>query len=173
MNISGIGTVTKDDELGWYYSEPIAVPVLGGAKCRIVVEGYDDDPHQEDFHAAISNFLSSDQSVLKDAEPYIYQYYERCRDYCDPDDDEYVDIDSASNIWEHIQLGREPMFRRRSFGDKGIYVSLECGCDWEQEHGLQIVFKNGLKVNKIGAYDGHVTNSDAYADDSLENVIFK
>ena len=41
------------------------------------------------------------------------------------------------------------------------------------EYDLQIVFKNGLRVNKVGPYDGHVTNADAYADDSLEDVVFK
>ena len=173
MEIPGIGSVTKDDKLGWYYSEPVAIPVLGGQECRIVIEAYDEDETKEDFHTAITNFLSADQSVLKEAEPHIYQYYDRCKEYYDPDDEEYVDIKSAGGIWSHVRLGNEPMFTRRAYGDKGIYVSIECGCDWEQEHGLQIVFKNGLKVNKIGPYDGHVTNSDAYADDSLEDVVFQ
>ena len=50
--------------------------------------------------------------------------------------------------------------------------SVECGCDWEGEHGLQIVFKDGLVVNKVGAFDGHVTNSDAYGDPGLEDVVY-
>jgi hypothetical protein len=62
---------------------------------------------------------------------------------------------------------------RRAYGDRGIYISLECECEWEEEHGLQIVFKNGLRVNKVGPYDGHVTHSDAYADKSLEDVIYR
>ncbi len=62
---------------------------------------------------------------------------------------------------------------RRGTGDKGVYVSLECGCDWEQEHGLQIVFKNGLKVNKVGPFNDWLTNSDAYGDDSLEDVVYR
>lgn len=41
---------------------------------------------------------------------------------------------------------------------------------WPKE-GL--VLKNGLKVNKLGGYDGHLTNSDAFADDSLENTIYR
>jgi Transposase DDE domain len=40
----------------------------------------------------------------------------------------------------------------------------ECG-------GLQIVFKDGLCVSKVGPYDGHLTNSDAYANDEFEDVI--
>lgn len=46
-------------------------------------------------------------------------------------------------------------------------------CDWETEHGLQIVFKQGLKINKLGPFDGHLTNSDAYADKKLENVVYR
>jgi hypothetical protein len=42
----------------------------------------------------------------------------------------------------------------------------------EPEHGLQVVFQNGLRVNKVGPYDGHLTNSDAYGDDNLEQAVY-
>ena len=90
-----------------------------------------------------------------------------------PDDNGYVVIPRAADVWAHVTLGREPIVSRRAYGDKGVYVSLECGCDWEREHGLQIVFKEGLRVNKVGPFDGHLTNSDAYADRSLEHVIYR
>lgn len=173
MEIPGIGKVEKNQSLGWYYSEVMPVKVLGGKQCRIVVADYDEDEHKEDFHVAIANFLAADESVLRDAGPYIFEYYESCKEYIDPDDEEYFEINSVDEIWSHIRLGDDPLFMRRHRGDQGIYVSLECGCDWEEEHGLQIVFRNGLIVNKIGPYDGHLTNSDAYGDDSLEDVIFK
>lgn len=173
MIIPGIGPVTKDDDLDWYYSEPIAVPVLGGCVCRFVIVKYDRDLKKEDFHIAISNFLAADESILREAEPYIYQFYEHCKRYFDTEDNVCTDITTARDVWKHVRLGNQPMVKRRGYRDKGIYISLECKCDWEREHGLQIVFKNGLKVNKVGAYDGHVTNSDAYGDDSLEDVVFK
>ncbi len=75
MEIPSIGKVTKDEELDWYYSEPIRVPVLGDQMCQIIVEGYDEDSSKDDFHAAIRNFLSLDQSVLKQAEADVFQYY--------------------------------------------------------------------------------------------------
>jgi hypothetical protein len=149
------------------------VPVLGGKACWIVVSGYDDDPRKDEFHTAIANFLRIPPSVLKEAESYVFRYYQNCNSNWEPDDNEYVSIESPSDVWSHIQLGSEPNVRRRAYGDKGIYVSLECNCDWEPEHGLQIVFKNGLRVNKVGSYDGHVTNSDAYANDALEDVIYQ
>lgn len=172
MNIPGLGIVTMDSELGWYYSEPIAVPVLNGKVCRIAVEGYDEDPKQEDFHAAIASFLSIAPTVLQNSEPHIYRYYEDAKKDADFYGDDFVKIESPQDVWKHIDLGDEPTVSRRGYGDKGIYISLECNCDWEDEHGLQIVFKNGLIVNKIGQYDGHLTNADAFGDESLEDVVY-
>ena len=63
-------------------------------------------------------------------------------------------------------------YTRRPHGDELVYISLACSCEWEQEHGLQIVFKQGLYINKVGPYNGHLTNSDAYGNDKLENVIY-
>lgn len=172
MEIPGLSTVTKDHRSDYYYSDLISVQVLGGQLCRIVGEGYDEDPAKEEFHIAIKNFLSIDQSVLKDVESYVFQYYQDCHANLEPDNDEVPVIESPEDIWRHVQFGSEPMVTRRDDGDEGIYVSLECNCAWEEEHGLQIVFKNGLRVNKVGPYDGHLTNSDAYDDDSLEDVIY-
>jgi hypothetical protein len=111
--------------------------------------------------------------VLKDSEPHIFRYYQDCNRYWTPGDEQYLDIASPEGVWRHVELGYEVHVSRRNFRDKGIYISLECNCDWEREHGLQIVFKNGLVVNKIGQYEGHLTNSDAFADDDLEDVVYR
>jgi len=37
-----------------------------------------------------------------------------------------------------------------------------CECDWEPEHGLQLVFRQGRKLTRISAQDGHLTEADAY-----------
>lgn len=170
MNIPLLGRVTKDTEFDSYYSEPIALAVLDGQTCRIVLERYDLDPKKDDFHSAIANFLSIDSSVLKAVETHIFDYYEECRGACD---EELVEIASPSEVWRHIDFGDKAIVLRREYGDQGIYVLLDCDCDWEEEHGLQIVFKNGQKVNKIGQFDGHLTNSDAYGDESLEDVVYR
>lgn len=173
MEIPGLGSVIKDDEFDWYYSNPMPVAVLDGLMCRIAVEGYNDDPNKDQIHTAITNFLSIEPSVIKEAQQYIFEHYKSCNEGREPDDPKFVNIESACNVWDFIQPSNEPMIRRRVYGDLGIYVSLECDCDWERKNGLQIVFKNGLKVNKVGTYDGHLTNSDAFADDTLENVIYQ
>jgi Domain of unknown function (DUF6985) len=89
-----------------------------------------------------------------------------------PGDSECVQIERGK-IWEHVQVGDEPMVTRSAYGDQRVYISFECSRDWEPEHGLQIVFKEGRIVNKVGPYDGHLTNAAAFADDKLENVVYR
>ncbi len=173
MDIPGLGPVTKDEEFNWHRSGAMPVQVLGGRICRILVGGYEEDPAKDDYHAAIRDFLSLQPSAMEAASAYVFRYYEDCRDALDGDDEEPVTIESPQDVWRHVRFGDEPMVDRRSGGDRAVYISLECGCDWEQEHGLQIVFRRGQTVCKVGPYDGHLTNSDAYADPRLEHVIYK
>lgn len=172
INIPGLGENTKDESSGWLYSAETKAMILGGMACRIVVEDYEEDTAKEDLHIAIRNFLSAPESALKEAEAFIYQYYRDANSIWAPEDQEYLAVATPREIWGHISLGNEPIVSRRPYGDKAVYVSLECNCDWEPEHGLQIVFKNGLKVNKVGPFNGHLTNSDAYDDESLESVVY-
>lgn len=168
-----LGELEIDQFDDWLRSKPIVVNVLGGNQFEFILEEYEEDDSKEEYHKAIENFLSIDESVLKQAQNNIYQYYKDIFDQLVPDDDWYVKITSPEDIWKHIQFGATPMVSRRPYGDQLIYISLECSCDWEREHGLQIVFKQGLYVNKIGPFDGHLTNSDAYADDALENTVYR
>ena len=172
MEIQGVGRFERDEAIGWYYSQEMPLKVLDGKAGRIVLEGYDDDSDKESFHKSIRNFLSIDQSVLHAVENEVYRYYKDCFDAFGKEEPDFPVIAKPHDVWVHVKLGCEPIFSRRN-DDKRVYASLECSCDWEIEHGLQIVFQDGMKVNKVGPYDGHLTNSDAYADDSLENVIYR
>jgi hypothetical protein len=169
MELPGIGKF-KEDFLGRSQSAPISIPILGG-KCRFLISDSDPDPEPSDYAAVIKNFLSLDKSVLKRAEPHIFEFYRDCNSDFDPDDDEFVEIDTPENIWKHIRFGKEAELQRRS-EDNQIYISLGCECDWDPEHGLQIVFKNGLEINKVGECDGHLTNSDAFDRPEFENVVY-
>jgi hypothetical protein len=142
------------------------VKVLSGERHEISVEEYDDDENQEEFQRAIANFLSIEPSVLDEAAPYIFQYYQDCSSNAGE-----LTIRTPDDVWRHISFG-DPTVSRDLFGDRGIYVSIECECDWEEEHGLQIVFRNGAEVSKVGPYDGHLTNSAAFADPSLQDVVY-
>ena len=147
--------------------------VLGDRECCIVVEAYEQDEAQDDIHDAISAFLSIDEDVLKEVQAHILAYYDDVFRSVGAEEPDFPQISSPNDVWAHIRFGNEPIVSRRPYGDQGIYVSVECECDWEPEHGLQIVFKNGQTVNKVGPYDGHLSNADAFADPSLEDVVYR
>ncbi|GAA1870676.1 DUF6985 domain-containing protein [Asanoa iriomotensis] len=155
MRIPGLGEVVEDVESEWYVSAPMPVAVLGGVECRFVVDGYDDDARQGDFHAAIRAFLALDESALQAAAPHVYAYY---RDVADAD----IEIQGPEQVFDHVRLGTEPTVSRDSQGSQRVCVSIESECAWEPEHGLQIVFRDGVKVTKVGPYDGHLSNPSAY-----------
>jgi hypothetical protein len=51
---------------------------------------------------------------------------------------------------------------RRPKNDQDIYIQIACECDWEEEHGLQLVFRQGKKLTRVSSQDGHITEADAY-----------
>lgn len=171
MEVPLHGNLTKDTDLDWYVSEEKPINLLNGQGCKIILEAYEEDPNQDDFHKTIANFLEAGQELLQGAEKYIFEYYQDTVKSLEGIV-ELPKINNEQDIWEHIDFGNEIIISRRSYGDKQIYVSMEWGCAWEQEHGLQIVLKNGNSLAKVSSFDGHSTNSDSYADPSLEDVIY-
>jgi hypothetical protein len=170
FDVPGLGTITLDEELAWYMSEPVPVPILGRA-CQLILEGYAEDEHKEEFHAAIANFLGLTERALAEASEPLVRYYQDYEEYWL--EEGKAPLRTAEELWAHVTLGHEPMVSRRSHGDRAIYVSVECGCRWEEEHGLQLVFRNGLRITRLGSYNGHLSNADAYADPQMEDVIYR
>ncbi|MCK6403995.1 MAG: hypothetical protein L6Q74_19135 [Sphaerotilus natans subsp. sulfidivorans] len=175
MQIPGLGYVERDAQFPeWSRSAPVALPLLNGAEVTVVVSEYEDDDRKQDFEVAIANLLRCPAAVLKQAEPYIFKYYEDVNSALwTPDDPEYLVIEGPEKVWGHIRIGKETMVMRRAYGDKAVYVSFECECDWESEHGLQIVLRSGNELVRVGSNDGQLTNSDAFGDDRLESVIYR
>jgi hypothetical protein len=173
IEIPLLGELEKDVFDDWLRSKPVSVRALGGEQFEFILVGYEDDDIKEEFDQAINNFLSLDEKILNKYESYIYQYYKDISIQLEPGSESYVEIEKPEDVWRHIQFGDTPVVTRSTYGDEDIYISLVCSCDWAQEHGLQIVFKQGLYVNKVGPFDGHLTNSDAFANESLENIVYK
>jgi len=152
-----LGVVERDDDMDWLYSAPLPVRALGNAEVAFILEGYEDDPRPQDYDAALAAFLAAGPEMLAAAAPHVYDYYLDINGYWDPEDDAYLHIPAPDRVWEHVRFGFEAHVQRDDAGSP-VYVSLECNCDWEPEHGLQLVFRGGDTVSKVGPYDGHLTN---------------
>lgn len=72
--------------------------------------------------------------------------------------DEMVGLDeyglghiNRSNIREHYGISRITIPIQA--GSPDDYIVLDGGCDWEEEHGLQLLIKNGQECVKFGGFE--------------------
>ena len=158
MEFPGLGTLTEDDYDG-LVSAPVHVPVLGGT-LRFHVEGYQDDPAPHEFHAAVKTFLALDGTALEAASAGVFDYYRHMGEIFGDGLDDFPRIAGPDQVWDHVALtGHEVTVSRGGEGEP-VFVSVEAECAWEVEHGLQVVFREGARITKVGPYDGHLTNDE-------------
>ena len=171
-SLPGIGPVTYDSELHWYVSEPVETPLLGGPR-EYVVDGY--EPELADsLEACVDAFRSLQPGALRAGEQAIYEYYlDTAQEIVDPTarldpgsagppaahevEEGFPQIGSPAEVWEHITASGQVHLVSE---DGTWYVSLECECSWEPEHGLAIVLRQGLEVSLVGPFEGRVTDPD-------------
>ncbi len=149
------------------FSDPVPVPFLRGHRCSFLFE---EDPDDPDVRAAMKRLLNPKSKLLAAFEPHVVAY---CKDvlarYPPESPRPDVKLEKPGDVWSHVDFGFEFAVTRE---EDGIYFSLECNCDWEEEHGLQLVIRDGHVVVKVGPFDGHLTNSRAFGDPSLRDVVY-
>ena len=162
-----IGQLKQDDNFpDWWKSEEISIPFFDNEKLTITFMDFEPE-HDKTFikeaDQALRNFLAlktDDRNSISELA------YKNCMDFLeaveyDEDDEPLRQINNKNEIWNFIQPS-EIYVTRRPYNDQDIYVFIACECDWEQEHGLQLVFRQGKKLTRISDQDGHLTEADAY-----------
>lgn len=175
MQIASIGPLAPHPDVDeWLISTPVALPCRRGATVKFVFDSRQDIQSRE-IDAALRGLLAATESLFFAAEEPIVQYCNDMLGLLDDEERPRIEMRSRSDIWNYIRWGEEWMVSLRKDGDSedGVYISIECNCDWEIEHGLQIVIKDGARVTKVGPYDGHVTNADAYGDEGMIGVVYR
>lgn len=158
--------MAEDD---WYSSAPVPVAVLGGGEFRFLAVGYDEDAHPAEFFRAVATFLALDVPAMHAATGAVFAYYRDVAEMCAAGGYPCVAVARPEDVWRHVRPGPEPTVQRA--GGR-VYVSVEAECDWEPEHGLQIVFRDGAVVTKVGPYDGHLTNATAFDRADLGDEVY-
>src|SRR2546423_1774193 len=102
MQIPHVGEVVRND-LDWLVSGVMPIPFLEGQKCHVVLEGYEEDSNQEDFHTAIANALTATFDILREAEGSIFAYFKDVLRLVG--DSEMPSIASPDEVWHHIKFG--------------------------------------------------------------------
>jgi uncharacterized protein DUF6985 len=170
-----LGDLVLNNDLGGYASDVMPIASIGGHHCRFVLAEYIEDPNPEEIDAAIAALLAPATNLLAQAQPHVVQYREDMLSLEEAASSPGNRLAEPRTIWTQVRLGDTLYVSRRGVGDAedGVYVSLECNCDWEIEHGLQLVARAGAIVSRIGPYDGHLTNADAVDDRTLVDVVYR
>lgn len=162
-----IGPLKQDDCFSdWWKSEKIAIPFFKSEKLTITFKNFEpenDKTFVEEADHALNNFLKLNTDDRISISEYVYK---NCTDTLeavgfDNVDESLRQIKSKNEIWKFIQP-TEIYITRRPYNEQDIYVQIACECDWEQEHGLQLIFRQGKKLTRISEQDGHLTEADAY-----------
>jgi hypothetical protein len=170
MIIEPLGLLQRDPDIEeWFVSGYVPIPYLGGESLQFFIEGIEDDEVPEEFEEAIGNFLALSEGDRKEATPYVFQNYRRFIEAVGEDEFDFT-ISSPPDVWRHVQL-TEAHVSRRPNAEKDVYVQITGNCDWEQEHGLQIVLQRGNVLARVSDQDGHLTTADAYALPEEQNTI--
>jgi hypothetical protein len=162
-----IGTLKQDSRLkSWWESGPINIPFLGDKSlpitfCDLTLS--EDKLFVEDADLALKNFLSM---TLADRNGISELVHKNSADFLDSVDLDEMDegvknIKDPHDIWKFV-YPNAIYVSRRTRRDMDIYIRISANCEWEMEHGLQLVFRQGKKITRISNIDGHLTESDAY-----------
>ncbi|WZH53422.1 MAG: hypothetical protein PIR53_05340 [Nocardioides alkalitolerans] len=147
--IPGFGTFTLDERSGWLESDTtLEVPGLGVTGTVIL-----DDPEADpvEVAAVLRRLAALPTEFRQTLTPFLWAYYSDVAADVDLD----VPLSRPEDVWSQVEIGDELHVARH---DGTWYVDVESSCDWELEHGLQVVLRDGDTLVKIGPYDGHVAH---------------
>lgn len=172
-----LGELKQNDRFKDYWeSEFIEIPFFDNKKMKItfmdfIPEG--DTKFITEADKALKAFLQKsevDRLLISNLA------YENCMDFLnavefDEADQPLWNIKEKKQIWKFIYP--QDIYVTRSHDKFGtIYLNIACDCEWEQEHGLQLLFKEGEKLTRISEQDGHITEFDSYDKTNVLNSDF-
>lgn len=136
---------------------------------------FEDADRSEEGAPALAAFLALTSADRIADSRHVFAYYKDYHQAVGGEDwlDEQMGIPEAlADIWNYVTPGSEIDVQKGRHGDENWYVIMEANCGWEEEHGLMLVWRNGTVLTKVGGYDGHFTNVNSYADDTLVDVVY-
>jgi len=138
-----------DFDEDFYESEPFPIPYFDNRKIKICFVESKHEPYIVGAYKSLEAFLKlGNQDRLKDAEMVKHYYDETLKlGYTKP-----LDIKASEDIWNFVHPS-EIIIQWDEYGD--FYIIVSAGCDWEEEHGLQLVFPSGQKMTRASGHDGH------------------
>ena len=130
-----------------YVSEPMAIPYFDYVK---VIVGIYEAGHEPTLKAAdrvLENFMKLNLENRAHDTKSILEYYKVC---LNDGMSKPLKIESDADIWKYVYPNEIIV---NSLMGEGFFVDVSCECDWEIEHGLQLIFKNGRELIRARGHE--------------------
>lgn len=140
----------NEQDQDFFESAPFEIPYFGNKKLKIGFVDAKHHPYLDGADKALQNSLKLNLTdKIKNSE-IVYHYYTETLKYgfTKP-----LNVSTSQDIWNFV-TPTEIIIQWGENGDFYLCVS----CEWEEEHGLQLVFKDGKTLTRASGHDGHFTD---------------
>ncbi|RYX82840.1 hypothetical protein EON73_04115 [bacterium] len=148
--VGQLNSINYDSD--FFESKPFPIPYFDNKELKVGFVEAKHQPYLDSADKVLENFIAlSSVDKIKDSN-IIYRYYSETLKlgYTIP-----LDIKTAKDIWKFV-TPTEIIIHWDENSD--FYLCVSCDCEWEEEHGLQLVFKNGQNLTRASEHDGHFTD---------------
>ncbi|CAM3741412.1 DUF6985 domain-containing protein [Mucilaginibacter galii] len=156
-----IGALNQSKQFeDWWESAPVVIPYLDGQELEFIyldLNPAEDEAFTAEADEAISKFMALSEVDRLAASEHVYK---NCMEYLEMigynEEDELLwNIKDPKEIWNYVRYNKLYV-SREPYEEHQLYILLSCECDWEIEHGLQLVFNKTGKLIRVSAEDGHI-----------------
>ena len=166
---------SSDLALALMRGEPVTCPVPFFSNHEATLELEDIEEFTEaNVAETIEAFLSLGEADRMAATRHVHAYFQ---DFWQEFGEEAlspgeVPPKTPEDVWRLVVPGDLLLTNDPHHEPGRFYMVMEAECDWEPEHGLMLVWRDGRTLTKVSPYDGHVTQENAYADPALNGVVY-
>ncbi len=150
MNSKIVGQLNPTDyDPDFFESKPFPMPYFENKELKV---GFVEAKHQPYLNSAdkvLKNFTKLNSIDRTDNSGMVHHYYSETLKHGYTSQ---LDVKTAKDIWNFV-TPTEIIIHWDEKGD--FYLCVSCECEWEKEHGLQLVFKNGQILIRASGHDEH------------------
>ncbi len=169
-----VGTLVRDSHFEdiWVTPEPVAIPYFDGQAVTVAFDGIEEATPEglREADEALRNFLQLGPADRLAATPVALANYQEMLDAVDL---EPLDLPTPAAIWQHVQPRHLVVTQETEGEERDFYIQIEGECDWEEEHGIALVFRQGRMLTRLSQYDGHLTEAHAYGQPGITDPLME
>ena len=167
MKFKNLGELKQNENNKEYWeSGEVEIPYFDNISLKFTIKLNQGD-FIDDFEKAVDNFLKLSAEDRLKISQYVYKNYQEFTNSVG--EGKSIDIFDEREVWKHVHPSEIIVSRRSK--DKLVYVQIIAENDWEEEHGIQLVYKEGKELSRVSICDGHLTHSDAFGLSEKEDSI--